>query len=181
MVLSDHHPITLTMTFPEHIPHAKTWRLDASILTDKTRLVKIHTCLINYFRENNTPDTSQLTLWEAHICVIRGKLLALASTLKREKQTYIRAIFSKLKRLETTHKPTLVQQTHQELVETRILLQEELGPKLKHKYTLSQNLFYEFSNKNDHLLAQALRSKKAKAKATVHQLNWATYSPIIQI
>lgn len=95
---------------------------------------------MDYFRENNTPDTSQFIQWEAHKCVLRGKFLALASAVKWEKQTYLREIFSKLKRLEATHKCTLAQQTYQELVETLTLLQDELGCKLKRKHALSQKL-----------------------------------------
>lgn len=68
-----------------------------------------------------------------------------------------------------TFPENITQKSYLELIETRTRLQEELGRKLRKKYTPSQKLFYEFGNKCGHLLAQALRTKKAKN--TVHQID----------
>lgn len=34
MLLSDHHPITMSLTLPEHITRSRIWRLDDSLLLD---------------------------------------------------------------------------------------------------------------------------------------------------
>lgn len=81
-------------------------------------------------------------------------------------------LFTKLKTLETLHKRMLAQQSYQELIETRKLLQDELGRAIRKNFMLSQKLFYEFENKSGHLLAQALHSKKAKT--TVHKFHSPT-------
>lgn len=77
MTFSDHHPITVTLTFPDKFEYTYIWRLDPSVLTDFTKEQEIRNCLTNYFTENDTPDTSKLTQWEAHKCVVRGKLISL--------------------------------------------------------------------------------------------------------
>lgn len=169
MITSDHHSVTLNLTFPQHSHTSKIWTLDSNLLTDKERICKLSTIITNYFQDNDTPDTSTLTQWEAHKCVIRGQLISLASALKHEKRKHMNDLLAKIQTLERAHKLYLAQHTHHELTETRKLLLEELGQKMRSKYTLSQKLFYEYSNKSSHLLAQALCAKKQN-KATVHQL-----------
>lgn len=85
MLLSDHDPITMTLTFPEHVPCTKHWRLDAYILTDKMQLSKISTCLAACFWENADPNISPVSIWEVHKCVMRGELIALAAHRRKEK------------------------------------------------------------------------------------------------
>lgn len=60
MMLSDHHPISMTLTFPDKINNTYIWKLDPSILTDETNEKVIGEWLTNYFTENDTPDTSNL-------------------------------------------------------------------------------------------------------------------------
>lgn len=81
MILSDHHPVSITLTFPERVTHAQIWRLDLTILTDITDTTEIRKCLVNYFKENNTPDTSSITQWTAHKFIIRGKLISIAARI----------------------------------------------------------------------------------------------------
>lgn len=78
---------------------------------------------------------SKLTQWEAHMCVIRGEIISQATAIKKEKQTRLKDIFTKLKSLEATHRCTLAHQTYLELTEVCTLLQEKLGRNLKKKYT----------------------------------------------
>lgn len=121
MVIYVHHPISITLTFPDKIP---LWRLHPAILPNKTWAAEIRKCLLDYFGENNTSDASKLTQWEAHKYVVRGKLLSLVAAIKREKQAILKDIFTKLKTLEATQKSTLAQQFYQELTEVCTLLQE---------------------------------------------------------
>lgn len=100
--------------------------------------------------------------------MIQGRLISLASALKQDKQKLVSNLLTKIQTLERSHKRNLGHHTHQELTETCKLLLEELDQKTRKKYTLSQKIFYEHSNKSGHLLAQALLSEKAKT--TVHQL-----------
>lgn len=133
MTLSDHHSISVTLTFPNKITHTQIWRLDSNILTDKIREAEICKCLVEYFNENNTPENFKLTQWEAHKCVIRGKLISLAAAIKKEKKARLTELFTKLRTLEMIHKRNLAQKSYMELTETHVLLQEELGRNLRKK------------------------------------------------
>lgn len=85
MLLSYHNPIIMILTFPEHAPSTKHWRLDSSLLTDKMQLSQISTCLNAYFQENADPDISLVSIWDAHKCVIRVEIIALAAHRQKEK------------------------------------------------------------------------------------------------
>lgn len=76
MFLSDHHPVSVSITFPDVLPHSSIWCLDPSLLTDKTIVPEIHKRLMQYFQDNFSSDISPMMHWEAHKCVIRGYLIA---------------------------------------------------------------------------------------------------------
>lgn len=52
MILPDHHPISITITFTSMPSRSHIWRLDNSILTDPENIKLLNTCLFQYFREN---------------------------------------------------------------------------------------------------------------------------------
>lgn len=63
MFLSDHHPISITLTFPETIPRTTTWCLNPSLLKDPDILSQLKSRQLE-FAENTTPDISPITIWE---------------------------------------------------------------------------------------------------------------------
>lgn len=156
MFLSDHHPITITLSFPDTITKTKLWRLNASLLKDPTSSDHIRTRIQQYFTENSSPEISLISLWEAHKCVIRGELMALVAKNKRLQQERIQELLSSVKALETTHKLTQAQSTLQDLIQARFLLLEELDKRAKRRYVLGQRIFYEHGNKCGRLLARTV-------------------------
>lgn len=98
-----------------------------------------------------------------------GQTEFLSSNQKKRKTAKLTDLFAKLKTLEATHKCTLAQSIHMKFIEIRTRIQEQLGHNLKKKFNLSQKLFYEYGNKSGHLLAQSLRTKKARN--TIHHLH----------
>lgn len=74
MLLSDHHPITMTLTLPLTRTMSAIWRLDYSLLMDLENTHDISKLLSQYFAENVSDDTSPTVTWAVHKCIIRGKL-----------------------------------------------------------------------------------------------------------
>lgn len=177
MTLSDLHPISMTFTIPDKGNQTYIWKLDPSILTDEINVQEIHKCLSDYFTENDTPDTSKMTQWEVHKCVVRGKMISITASIKKAKKAKLADLFTKLKKLEALHKRNLAQKTHSELVEICTLIQDALNQNVKKNYILSQKLFYEYGNKSGHLLAQALRKKKSNN--TIHQIHSPTGTSLV--
>lgn len=168
MFLSDHHPITITLTFPDYNTRTKTWRLNPSLLKDPDVIRQINTRLQQYFQENSSPETTPVTLWEAHKCVIRGKLIALATKEKKIRQAHIASLIETINRLEKTHKQSTSQSTLQDLLYARTNLLEELGKRTRRQYVLRQKVFYEHGNKSGRLLARTIQA--AKTSSIIHHL-----------
>lgn len=68
---------------------------------------------------------SPISLWEAHKCVIQGKLIGLATKAKKQHQETINTLIVKIKHLEISHKQSHAQSTLQDLLSARSLLLEE--------------------------------------------------------
>lgn len=169
MVLSDHHPISITISFPTMPSRPTSWRLDNSLLNNPEHIKRINTCFSHYFQENESPDTNPMTLWAAHKCVIRGELISIAAKQRKARQARIAELSVSNHSLEKKHKQSLAEQTFQELLKAREDLLEELGKSTRCKYALSQHIFYEFGNKYGKLLARALQNKKANL--TIHSIS----------
>ncbi|CAH2253545.1 Hypothetical predicted protein, partial [Pelobates cultripes] len=59
------------------------WRLNESLLHDPTFTSQISQNLEQYFQLNDLPETTPVSLWQAHKPTIRGLLISQASYLKR--------------------------------------------------------------------------------------------------
>lgn len=72
-------------TLASLIPRSQdtTWHINDTTLTHPSHSLEIEKALTEYFLVNDTADVSDLTVWEAHKTVIRGKLIQQASAIKR--------------------------------------------------------------------------------------------------
>lgn len=156
MLLSDHHPITMSLKTPSHHSRSPIWRLDDSILLDMENTNCVSEVLSNYFLENTTDDTPTPVVWAAHKCVVRGTFISLMAKRTRLRKARIKELSDRVKVLERTHKHTLATQGHDELLKAWEELLGELRKTLTRKYTLTNKLFYEFGNKSGKLLAAAI-------------------------
>lgn len=118
--------------------------------------------------ENVSADPQQSSIWAAHKCVIRGPIISLTANRNKLKWNHIAALSEKIHTLERAYKLSLATKSLVELIKAREELLEALGKSLKHKYVLTQKLFYEFGNKSGKLLARALQSRKASN--TIHTI-----------
>lgn len=168
MLISDHHPISLTLKLPTTTSRSHTWKLDPSLLNDPSIAAEVESSLKHFFQENNSIDTSPLTNWEAHKCVIRGVLLAAAAKRNRERKKRYSELLNKIHRLEGTHKHTQALSTMEELIQTRKELLDMLDTQIRRNYILSKKTFYEYGNKASKLLARALQA--TKASTTIHSI-----------
>lgn len=122
MTLSDHHPITLTSTFPEKKTITKTWRLNTTILKDPIDVLNFNNTLKEYFSQNENDETSVITQWEAHKCVIRGEFIRKLASIKKEQQSKIKSLIEQIHKLEIAHKRSVALSTFDELTKARTKL-----------------------------------------------------------
>lgn len=127
MILSDHNPISITLTFTLS-PHAHSiWRLDSSSLTDPELKQRISTRLIHYFQDNSMDEPSPPIIWAAHKCVVRGDFISIAAFRNKQRRAHITALSSKIHTLERAHKLSLATKSLEELLQAREALREEIN------------------------------------------------------
>lgn len=168
MFLSDHHPIMVTVTFPESTHTTKSWRLNPSLVKDPVTLQQIRSRIQLYFTKNPAQDITPITVWEAHKCVIRGELVSLATKAKNTQQEQIKSLIDKIKRLEIFHKQSASKAALQDLTHMRITLLDELGENARRRYILREKVFYEHRNKNVRLLERTIQM--AKSLSTINHI-----------
>lgn len=178
MYLSDHHPISMTLQLT-NAPRKQTpiWCLDPSLLTDAAITSSIDERLVLYFQENNSPDISPMMRWESHKSTIRGELISISATRRKERNAHITRLTARILELERTHKNSQAVGTLLELIQNQKELLETLNKRIKRNYILSQKTFYEYGNKSSKLLARALQAKKASM--TIHSLTDAKGQKIV--
>lgn len=102
--ISDHAPTSVTLRLQDTPVKPCMWRLNSTLLTDSLTLKPISEAIRTYFRENTTDDVSPLTVREAHKCVIRGRMISLASQKKKASEKELKALLDTILILETQHK-----------------------------------------------------------------------------
>lgn len=100
--LSDHSGVYLTLHLTNQWKNT-LWRLNTSILNDKTVQKQIHQEFETYLQNSDNGEVSPNTLWDAAKAVIRGEIIAFTASRKREKQRRLIALQGELKSLEIKH------------------------------------------------------------------------------
>ncbi len=72
-----------------------------------------------YLEENNNGEVDPSILWDALKAVIRGKLIAITSTFKKERVAHYEKLTSKLKQLELKHKHNVNKEVMAQIGEMR--------------------------------------------------------------
>lgn len=102
--ISDHALTSLTLQLQNTPKRQGNWRLNLTLLTDLVTLEPIAEAIKTYFRENSTEEVSHITVWKAHKCMLRGRLISLASLKKKNSEKELQVILDRVQKLETQHK-----------------------------------------------------------------------------
>lgn len=145
-----------------------TWRLNSHILNDLNIREKFSKEIGLYFQENDKGDVTPSVLWDSYKAVLRGKIIALTSPIKKQKKEKLGKLQLDLNELQRQHKNTLDDDKTIEIKrlqnEIDAIYSEETQKKLMF---LKQN-YYEAGNKSLKWLAFKLR--KYQADSAVHRI-----------
>ena len=84
--LSDHSLVIISLALGLPEGSRLFWRLNESLLSDPVRVAEIEKALTEYFLDNDNDSVPPATLWAAHKSMMTGKLIQIASKLKRERR-----------------------------------------------------------------------------------------------
>lgn len=165
--VSDHSALYLTICL--QVRRRDTlWRLNIGILNNEAIINQIQTEIENYLQDNDNGETDPIMLWDALKAVLRGKLIAITSSLKKARMAYYQYLLTELKTTEISHKLQPNDENQQKLKETRNKIGELLQQEVEAKARYLKQSYYEVGPKAAKLLARKLR--KQQAERVIHKI-----------
>lgn len=159
LLISWSDPAPIAMTLKLHPSKVKQchWRLNDFLLKDLTYRLDMEKTLKLYFVENNTPEISVGTLWEAHKAVIREQSIAISTAWKKNAKLLRQRTTQRLQKLESRLPSSSSIRLLREIIRLRAILKSiDMGRVEKALLRLRQ-LYYDKGNKAHTLLARKLR------------------------
>ncbi|CAH2284470.1 Hypothetical predicted protein [Pelobates cultripes] len=121
---SDHGSVGIELESPLYRPRTWTWRLNEALLLDPGTKDQIRQALEQYFGENDTPEASPISVWEAHKSVLRGTLIRIASQKRKAFMQEMVDLYRSISTLERQHKRSQLNAVYGELMEHRRRLKD---------------------------------------------------------
>ncbi|XP_063799964.1 msx2-interacting protein [Pseudophryne corroboree] len=161
MSWTDHAPVSLGVRLSPVRPNSYTWRLNEMIIQDPGCQQQIREAIADYIEVNDTEEISKVVVWEAHKCVIRGKLIQLGAHRKRQHMAAREALLQRIQALELLHKSTMSDENLQSLLMARKELDSLMSHRLKLEARKCRSRYFLWGNKPGKLLARALQAQRA--------------------
>lgn len=133
ITISDHAPVTLTLSLSQAMAKTRSWKLMENLLDDLRVVTGVQETLSHYFAENANGEVSDGILWEGHKAIVRGTLIALGSKIKKESQADFQRVLQVLQRAELSHKQTPDPEEFRRLTELRMLFSKLLDRRICRK------------------------------------------------
>uniref|UniRef100_A0A8C5PVG5 Reverse transcriptase domain-containing protein n=1 Tax=Leptobrachium leishanense TaxID=445787 RepID=A0A8C5PVG5_9ANUR len=160
---SDHAPLNIKIQSPLFVPRERQWRLNVSLLDDPLITAELHTTLENFLTENDTPDISIPTLWEAHKAVIRGFFIGKGTARKKIREEEHRTLVGNVRALELEHIASGDATVYQRLLQSRQALEKLINSSLRYQALRARSFFALSENKPGRFLARVLRDRRTRS------------------
>lgn len=165
IVISDHGPVVLQISFPKKITR-RPWRFDNASLADEAFVNCINTKIDFFLSINDTPDVSRSTLWESLKAFLRGEIISYTSWESRTRKQRLKDLSNQIQQLDSRYSSSPTP----DLFKERTTLQTEFDLlTTRHTEQLllrSRSRLYEHSDKAGRILAQQIRQFTAPTLIT---------------
>lgn len=156
---SDHSLVTLKISCSLSPSGPPQWRLSKSLLSNPVHCIILEKEIRVFFHLNDIGDISPSVLWGAHKAVLRGKMIQLASQLKKERKADILQMEREFHSLSKSHKANPSSTTLTKLEASRVALNLALTSNADKHLTWLSGRFYIQANKIAPQLAAKLSPK----------------------
>ena len=106
------------------VKNTNTWRLNNTLLNNEVITEEIKEEIKKYLETNDNEKTTTQNLWDAAKAVLRGKLIAIKSYLKKQETSQINNLTLHLKQLEGKQKNSKVSR-RKEIIKIRSEINEK--------------------------------------------------------
>ena len=161
--IADHAAISLTVKL-KNTKRTSIWRLNNSLLQDKTFVERMQNIITEYIKINDTEEIDPIILWEGAKAVIRGHIIA--SAKKRTREAQQKRLSEQIKQLEDKHRETKSDEDWKKLKEKRTELDKLRIFEIDRLIRFTQQETYDGGPNSMKILAYKLKSQIKKAYIT---------------
>ena len=140
MDISDHCPLYLSLILNRRRKQTH-WKLNSSILNEQI-CEQLSKDIAEYLEFNDKDEISPPILWDACKAVMRGRIIAITSNLKKCKVARLQMLQSELLALETKHKNTIDTKTKFEIAKKRNQIEEIYNQEVQKKLMFTKQSYY---------------------------------------
>lgn len=84
IVISDHTPVVLSMSFPDIPQSRRHWRFNSTLLADVNFLEFMKEQITLFLKTNATGETSSLIIWDTLKAFLRGQVISYTANMKKK-------------------------------------------------------------------------------------------------
>lgn len=160
ITLSDHSPVFISLSLNGE-QRSTLWRLNSSILNIPDTKEYLIAEINSFFDLNDTGEVSPGILWDTLKAVMRGRIIAITSSMKKRRKQKLEDLETKLKHLQRAHSVTLDERDKQEIKEIRTEIEKMSIQEIQNKFIFLKQRYYEVGGKAMKLLAYKLKKQQA--------------------
>lgn len=165
--ISDHAVICLILNLNDKFMD-KIWRLNTSILGNANVVDQIRSEISIYLENNDNGEVSPPILWDAAKAVLRGKIISIATALKKARELRFKNLEDELQCLTEQHAISNDSQILKQIKDIKNKINEIYKDDIEKKLKFLKQTFYETGVKATKRLAWKLR--KQQHKATINKI-----------
>ena len=144
------------------VKNTSTWRLNNTFLNNKQVTEEIKRETKKFLETNDNKNTTTQNLWDAAKAVLRGKLIAIQSYLKKQEKHQIDNLTLHLKELEKEEQKTPKISRRKRIIKIQAEINEKEMKETIIKINKTKSWFFERINKIDKPLARLIEKKREK-------------------
>ena len=157
IVISDHCPVMMAISFPDNIAPQQTWRFNPCLLSNQDFVDYISNHIDLFMETNQNPQTSKGCLWVTLKAYLRGMIISYTASTNKESARRLSEIETRIHTIGQEYSSTPSENLYRE----RISLQTEhdilMTDRAEDLHRKSRLTYYESGERASQLLSHQLR------------------------
>lgn len=161
IVISDHSPVLLDLSFPLNIRERPPWRFDPLLLSSEEFCSFISTNINTFLTINETDSVSYSVLWETLKAYLRGLIISYSSYASRERKKEMQALAQSILELDRKYSETPSAKLYKERADLQTKFNYLTTKQSEQLILKTRGLYYEYGDKSSRLMAHQLKRQAA--------------------
>ena len=148
----------------KNIKNTNTWRLNTTLLNNQEITEEIKEEIKKYLETDDNENMMIQNLWDAAKAVLRGKFIAMQTSLKKQEKSQVNNLTLHVKELEKEEQTKPKVSRRKEIIKIRAEINEIETKKTIPKINKTKSWLFEKINKIDKPLARLIKKKRERTQ-----------------